>query len=178
VIRRSVNRLAADESGFTLPEVLVVTVIIGLLAAIAYPVFLGQRTKAEDAAAKDTVSALVTDVEGCHVEAGDFQPCVTQNDLADESLPIDSSATLDGTCDSLPAAGPTPGTPPGAGKVAVIAADKLCYVIMSRTADGHAYWVWHPPDASAKHGCTPSGQGGCHADPASPDPTVGSWARN
>ena len=51
------------ESGFTLVELLVVMIIIGLLSAIAIPVFLDQRKKAFDTAVVSDLRNLTTAAE-------------------------------------------------------------------------------------------------------------------
>ena len=53
-------RKAQEEEGFTLIELLVVIIIIGILAAIAIPVFLNQRKKGYDAQAKSDLRNMAT----------------------------------------------------------------------------------------------------------------------
>ena len=49
-------RICRQDHGFTLIELLVVMIVIGVLAAIAVPIFLTQRAKAHDASTKADVT--------------------------------------------------------------------------------------------------------------------------
>lgn len=52
-----------EESGFTLIEILVVILIIGILAAIAIPVFLNQRKKANESAIRSDLRNVAIAIE-------------------------------------------------------------------------------------------------------------------
>lgn len=64
-IRKAMNE---KDQGFTLIELLVVIIIIGILAAIAIPVFLNQRKKAVDASLKSDLKSAATAVETWSVD--------------------------------------------------------------------------------------------------------------
>ena len=59
-IRKSIDE---KDQGFTLIELLVVMIIIGILAAIAIPLFLNQRKKGVDASMKSDLKSAATMIE-------------------------------------------------------------------------------------------------------------------
>ena len=68
--------------GFSLIELLVVIAFVAILVVISIPVYLGQREKAEDSAAKSAVRQAMMAVESAYADTGDLT-AIGDPDLAE-----------------------------------------------------------------------------------------------
>jgi type IV pilus assembly protein PilA len=100
-------RAEKDDEGFTLIELLVVVVIIGVLVAIAVPVYLNYRQGAADKSAQSDVRGAISAVEQYYTNNGNTYPAtiasaanastitlVKQTDGADGTITLSDKTQL------------------------------------------------------------------------------------
>src|SRR4051812_32287889 len=76
MLARIQKAMKEKDEGFTLIELLVVIIIIGILAAIAIPVFLNQRKKATEASVKSDLRTVANEMETYYTDNQSY-PSIT-----------------------------------------------------------------------------------------------------
>jgi type IV pilus assembly protein PilA len=133
-----------DEGGFTLIELLVVILIIGILAAIAIPAFLNQKSKASDAAAKTQARTAETAMETYSTDNNGSYVGGTKAKL------VEIEPTLSDTTSAV--LSETEGVAATTYKVTSTSKSGATYSI-ERTANGGIVRACTPPSESNKGGC-------------------------
>lgn len=86
--------LAEEEKGFTLIELLVVVIIIGILAAIAIPVYLNVQNNARNSSVQSDLSNVKTAIVAYQTDKGNLPPDLSQGTLGDYGYSVSSDNTL------------------------------------------------------------------------------------
>jgi type IV pilus assembly protein PilA len=130
MLRRMRGKRAESDSGFTLIELLVVVVIIGILVAIAVPVYLNYRKGAANKSAQSDIRGAISAVEQYYTENGNVYP-------ADQTGTVSTNMTFTAVGGTNETATVSPGN------TLQLKNNTNSYVVCGENTDGGAIYVYN-----------------------------------
>jgi type IV pilus assembly protein PilA len=155
VLQQLKERRHSDEEGFTLIELMVVVLIMGILMAIAIPTFLSTRGSANDASAKSNATNAFTNEKSYYASNSQFAVAntATTGDALDSSLPwgpAEGTGAVDGNVEA-DASAISPSTTDNA------------MIIYSLSKSGDCFYILDVEGASSSEIGYAATSGGCTA---------------
>ena len=139
---KTLHTRARSESGFTLVELLVVMLVLGLLASIAIPAFFNQRIKAEDSEAKSIVRTAQTALETYAMDHNGAYTGATRTLLHNIEPTLSTSSS-------------------GFNTMRVLTIGAKNYTITVRSVGGTDFSVTRSTTGALTYPCSKPGIGGC-----------------